>query len=96
MGLVGIRTANGMANTTVAFVFALACASDAGSSWTKDGADADALARDRQECLQESLTGVPGPSAGDQAFGEYDPETFRQCMRRRGWRPDTGGDAPAR
>lgn len=96
MGLAGIRIATGMATATGALGLALACASDEGPGWTRDGADAEALARDRQACLQESLSGRTAPTAGDQAFGEYDPETFRQCMRRRGWRPVTGGDAPSR
>jgi len=96
MGHAGIRTAMGTATATCALVATLACASDAGPRWAKDGADADALAADRQECLQEALTGTPVSRPGDEAFGEYDPETFRQCMQRRGWRPATGGDAASR
>lgn len=70
----------------------LACAgSGRNAAWVKPGAGPEALAADRQVCLQEALSGGPNPT--DPAAGEYDPETFRQCMQRRGWsQAPSGGD----
>ncbi|MDX1650199.1 MAG: hypothetical protein R3263_10130 [Myxococcota bacterium] len=62
-----------------------ACAGPAPEArWTKPGASAEDLERDRSHCLRVAEEAVP-PGAGDREQVQRGGNAFLRCMRERGW-----------
>lgn len=65
-------------------LLALACATPPEAHWSRPGATAEELRRDRAACLREAEAGIPA-QASDRAQSEVGGNLFLRCMRDRGW-----------